>query len=170
AQHFRPDLIPAGNSYPGRAVGPFLQPNRLAGYLIAVIPLAIALSFAVQDRWLRAALLLAAFGITFCLVATYSRGAWLAFGVGMIALGFLLFRVPDIAPKPLLAGAALLTLAIPFLLQVSSILARVAPKSATGAAWNLPIDPEREGSAAMRRAIWSGALRAAWNRPVLGWG
>jgi len=170
AQHFRPDLISVGNSYPGRAVGPFLQPNRLAGYLIAVVPLAIALSFAVQDRWLRAALLVATFGITFCLVVTYSRGAWVAFGLGLVALGFMLFRQPDLAPKPLLAGAALAVLAVAFLLQIPSILARVAPKSASGAAWNLPIDPEREGSSAMRRAIWSGALRAAWNRPLSGWG
>lgn len=169
AQHFRPDLIPAGNSYPGRAVGPFLQPNRLAGYLIAVIPLAIALTFAVQDRWVRAALLVATFGITFCLVVTYSRGAWLAFAAGVAALGVLLFQRPDLAPKPLLAGAALAVLAVAFLLQVPSILARVTPKS-SGATWNLPIDPEREGSASMRRAIWSGALRATQDRPVLGWG
>src|SRR5258705_1178953 len=45
AQHFRPDLVPADNSYPGRALGPFGQPNRLGGYLIAAIPLAVALAF-----------------------------------------------------------------------------------------------------------------------------
>jgi len=170
AQHFRPDLIPAGNSYPGRVIGPLLQPNRLAGYLIAVIPLAIALTFAVQDRWLRAALLVATFGITFCLVVTYSRGAWFAFALGVAALGVLLVKQPDLAPKPLVAAAALVVLAVPFLLQIPSVLTRVAPKPASGATWNLPIDPEREGSIAMRRAIWSGALHAARNRPALGWG
>ena len=170
AQHFRPDLLPAGNSYPGRAVGPFLQPNRFGGYLLAVIPVALALTFAVQDRWLRAALLIAVFSITFCLVATYSRGSWLGFAIGMLVLGALLLRWPELTPRPVLAAGALATLAFAFILQAPSILARVAPKSAAGAAWNLPIDPEREGSGAMRRAIWAGAIAATVKRPLLGWG
>jgi O-antigen ligase/Tfp pilus assembly protein PilF len=170
AQHFRPDLLPAGNSYPGRAVGPFLQPNRFGGYLIAIIPTALALTFAVQDRWLRAALLIAVFGITFCLVATYSRGSWIGLGIGMVALAAMLLLRPELTPRPILVAATLATLALAFLLQAPSILYRVAPKSAAGATWNLPIDPEREGSEAMRRAIWSGALAASAKRPLLGWG
>ena len=63
AQHFRPELLPPNTSYPGRALGPFGQPNRLGGYLIAAIPIALALSIAVQDRGLKAALLIAALGL-----------------------------------------------------------------------------------------------------------
>ncbi|HET7903053.1 MAG TPA: hypothetical protein VFM17_00680, partial [Candidatus Eisenbacteria bacterium] len=43
-QHYRPELVPAGSSYPGRALGPFGQPNRLGGYLVAALPLALTLS------------------------------------------------------------------------------------------------------------------------------
>lgn len=170
AQHFRPDLLPAGNPYPGRALGPFGQPNRLGGYLIALIPLALALSFAVQDRGLRSLLLVSAFGLTLCLVATYSRGAWIAFAFGIIALAALLLRWPELAPRPLVMGAAALAIVVPALLLLPSIIGRIAPKPSAAQSWNHPIDPEREGSGAMRRAVWSGAISAFAARPVLGWG
>jgi hypothetical protein len=57
AQHFRPELLPSPNSYPGRALGPFGQPNRLGGYLIAAIPVAVALALSAQDRTFKIALL-----------------------------------------------------------------------------------------------------------------
>ncbi len=170
AQHFRPDLLPAGNSYPGRALGPFGQPNRLGGYLIALIPLALALSFAVQDRALRLGLLLAVFAFTLCLVATYSRGAWIGLAVGLLTLAALLGRWPQLAPRPIWIGAALAVLLVPAILLLPSILSRIAPQPSTTPAWNLPIDPEREGSGAMRRAVWSGSLAAFAARPILGWG
>src|SRR6185436_9401997 len=85
-QHFRPELLPAANSYPGRALGPFGQPNRRGGYIVATIPVAIALAFAAQDRALRTALLIATFGLVFCLIVTYSRGAWLGLGGGLLVL------------------------------------------------------------------------------------
>jgi putative inorganic carbon (HCO3(-)) transporter len=170
AQHFRPDLLPAGNSYPGRALGPFGQPNRLGGYLIVLIPLALALSFAMQDRALRLGLLLAVFVFTFCLVATYSRGAWIGLVLGLLALAVLIARWPELAPRPIWIGAALAALLAPAIFFLPTILSRIAPKPAAAPSWNLPIDPEREGSSAMRRAVWSGSLAAFAARPVLGWG
>jgi hypothetical protein len=56
------------------------------------------------------------------------------------------------------------------LLLLPSIISRVESRPSAAPAWNLPIDPEREGSGAMRRAIWSGALDAALHRPALGYG
>ena len=170
AQHFRPDLLPAGNPYPGRALGPFGQPNRLGGYLIAVVPVAVALSFAVQDRALRAALLVAIFGLTLCVVATYSRGAWIGLAAGLATLAALCLVSPGVMPRPALAAAALAALVLPAVWLAPGIASRLHPAPAASSAWNLPIDPEREGSGAMRKAIWSGALRAASERPVLGWG
>jgi O-antigen ligase len=174
AQHFRPELLPAGNSYPGRALGAFGQPNRLGGYLIAIIPLAVALCFTIQDRTLRAALLVATLGLSLCLVATFSRGAWLGFMGAMIALAAFLtiffLRWPEVAPRPVLAAAALAALLIPGLLYAPQIWARFRPAPAETPAWSMPIDPEREGSGAMRKAIWGGALAAASQRPALGWG
>ena len=170
AQHYRPELLPVGNSYPGRVVGPFAQPNRLGGYLIAAIPLALALSFAVQDRWLRLFFLAAASVLTFCLVATFSRGSWYGLAAGVLALAALLYRSPDLALRPWAIAAALVALIVPVLLLAPRIVARLAPKAANPAAWNLPIDPERGGSVTMRRAIWSGAFAATAARPVAGWG
>lgn len=169
AQHFRPDLVPAESSYPGRALGPFGQPNRFGGFLIASIPLAIALAFAAHDRILRAALLAAVLVLALALVYTYSRGAWLGLGAGLAVLAVLLIRWPSFRPEPVLAAIAVAVLAIPILLALPSIVGRVATRG-SAAAWNLPIDPEREGSGAMRRAVWSGALSATAKRPVLGWG
>lgn len=174
AQHFRPELLPADNSYPGRALGTFGQPNRLGGYLIAIIPLAVALCFTVQDRTLRAALLAATLGLSLCLVATFSRGAWIGFVGGLVTLAAFLtvffVRWPEIAPRPVLAAAALAAVLVPGLLYAPKIWARFRPAPAETPAWNLPIDPEREGSGAMRKAIWGGALAAASQRPALGWG
>jgi O-antigen ligase len=170
AQHFRPDLIPADNSYPGRALGPFGQPNRLGGYLIAAIPLAVALAFAVHDRALRFALLLAVLVLAFSLVTTYSRGAWIGLGAGLLVLAALLVRWPALRPEPALAAVAAALILLPVLFALPSIAARLTPRASNQPAWNLPIDPEREGSGAMRRAVWSGALAATAARPVLGWG
>ncbi|HET9252568.1 MAG TPA: O-antigen ligase family protein, partial [Candidatus Eisenbacteria bacterium] len=170
AQHLRPELLPGDNSYPGRALGLFGQPNRLGGYLIAIIPVAVALCFTVQDRMLRAGLLLAVLVLSLCLVATFSRGAWIGFVAGLVTLAVFLIRWPEIAPRPVLAAAALAAVLIPGLLYAPRIWARLRPAPAETPAWNMPIDPEREGSGAMRRAIWGGALAAASQRPALGWG
>lgn len=170
AQYFRPDLLPASNSYPGRALGPFGQPNRLGGYLVAVIPLALALTFTTPDRWLRTALFLGVLALTMCLVLTFSRGAWIGLLASLVVLAAALFRWPALAPRGVTLAIAGACLALPALLFLPSILARLAPKPHAATAWNLPFDPEREGSGAMRRAIWSGAFKAAEARPVLGSG
>lgn len=174
AQHFRPDLVPAESSYPGRALGPLGQPNRLGGFLVALIPLALALAFASPGRGLRAALLLAALAFTLCLVYTYSRGSWIAAAAGVVALGAALVVRQELRPSPALAALAALAVILPILVNVPSMISRVAPKPSArisaAAAGELPFDPERGGSASMRRAIWSGAFAAVSARPWTGWG
>lgn len=170
AQHFRPDLVPAESSYPGRALGPFGQPNRLGGFLIASIPLALALAFAAQDRLLRAGLLLAVLILALGLIYTFSRGAWIGLGAGLIVLALFLVRWPALRPEPALAALAAALIVIPILAALPSIAARITPRPTGNPAWNLPFDPEREGSGAMRKEIWSGALAAAAARPIAGWG
>ena len=169
-QHFRPELLPVANSYPGRALGPFGQPNRMGGYLTALIPIALCLAFIAQDRALKAGLLIVTFGLTFCLAATYSRGAWLGLAAGLLVLGAAFARWPELAPRPVVLGLAVACVALPFALLLPSVISRVQSRPSSAPAWNLPIDPEREGSGAMHRAIWSGALQAATRRPVFGWG
>jgi tetratricopeptide (TPR) repeat protein len=75
-----------------------------------------------------------------------------------------------LAPRPALLGAAVACLALPALLLLPSILSRLSARPDSAQAWNLPFDPEREGSAAMRGAVWQGAVAAAAARPLLGWG
>ncbi len=169
-QHFRPELLPAANSYPGRALGPFGQPNRMGGYIVAAIPLALALAFGAQDRVLRAGLLIATFGLVYCLVVTYSRGAWLGLAAGLLVLALSFVRTPDLMPRGAMLAASIACLAIPVLILLPSIISRVESRPSAAPAWNLPIDPEREGSGAMRRAIWSGAFQAALRRPAFGQG
>ena len=169
-QHFRPELLPAANSYPGRALGPFGQPNRMGGYIVAMIPIALTLAFSAQDRGLKAGLLIATFGLVLCLVATYSRGAWLGLAAGLVVLAFALVRWPELNPRPGILVASLASISLPILLLLPSVISRVESRPSAAPAWNLPIDPEREGSGAMRRAIWSGALATAAHRPLFGSG
>ncbi|TMQ59979.1 MAG: tetratricopeptide repeat protein [Candidatus Eisenbacteria bacterium] len=169
-QHFRPELLPAGNSYPGRALGPFGQPNRMGGYLIAAIPVALALAIAAQDRVLKVGIMVAAFGLMFSLVATYSRGAWLGLAAGLLVLAAALVRWPELLPRPAVLAASVACVSLPVLFLLPSVISRIEARPSATPAWNLPIDPEREGSGAMRRAIWAGALRATAQRPVLGSG
>jgi putative inorganic carbon (HCO3(-)) transporter len=173
-QHFRPDLMPADSSYPGRALGPFGQPNRLGGYLIAAIPVALAFAFAANDRGLRLALLLAVFALALCLVFTYSRGSWIGLVAGLAAFGVLLARWPDLRPQPALLAVAIACLLAPVVFALPAIVSRIAPRAAsvsdTSAVAGVPFDPERQGSGSMRRAVWSGAIRATAARPLFGFG
>jgi O-antigen ligase/predicted negative regulator of RcsB-dependent stress response len=169
-QHFRPELLPPVNSYPGRALGPFGQPNRLGGYLIAAIPVALALALSAQDRTFRAGILIATFALVLCVVATFSRGAWLGLAAGLLVLAAALVRWPALSPQPAVLAALLACVTLPFLFLLPSVISRVESRPSAAPAWNLPIDPEREGSGSMRRAIWSGSLAASARRPVLGFG
>src|SRR5690349_17603568 len=120
-QHFRPELLPAANSYPGRALGPFGQPNRMGGYIVASIPVALALALTAQDRAIRTGLLIATFGLVFCLVVTYSRGAWMGLAAGLVVLAAALVRWPELLPRPALLAAAIAAVAIPVLILLPSI-------------------------------------------------
>ena len=174
-QHFRPDLMPADSSYPGRALGPFGQPNRLGGYLIAAIPVALALAFAANDRGIRLALLLTVFALALCLVFTYSRGSWIGLLAGLVAFGALLSRWSDLRPHPAVLAAALACLLAPIVFALPAVVSRIAPRVAgvsdtATTVGGVAFDPERQGSGSMRRAVWSGAIRATAERPLLGFG
>ncbi len=169
-QYFRPEILPSVNAYPGRALGPFGQPNRLGGFLIAAIPVALGLAFATQDRLFRAVTLLVAAALTLCLVVTFSRGAWIGFAAALIVLAAGILRWPALSPRGATLLVAAACVALPALVLLPSILARIAPKPGTTATWSVPYDPEREGSGAMRREIWAGAAAAAAARPIAGFG
>jgi O-antigen ligase len=169
-QYARPELLPADNPYANRVLGSFGQPNRLGGYLAAAIPVAVALSFAAPRKAVQGALLAAAFGLTLCLVATYSRGAWIGLAAGLLVLAAALARWRELRPRPLHLGLSLASVALPVLLLLPSVISRIESRPSAPAEWSMPIDPERRGSGAMRIAIWEGSLGAGLRRPVLGSG
>ena len=73
-----------------RATGNVIDPNLFAGYLVLVIPVALAFGVAIRQRWAPllgagAMLLLGA-----ALIATLSRGGWLGLIVGVATMAALL--------------------------------------------------------------------------------
>jgi Flp pilus assembly protein TadD len=115
-------------------------------------------------------MLLAAITLALCLVLTYSRGSWIAIAAGLATVAAVFLRWPELAPRPVLLGLAAACVLLPALLLLPSIVSRISARPDPANAWNLPIDPEREGSAAMRGAVWQGGFAAAAARPFLGWG
>jgi putative inorganic carbon (hco3(-)) transporter len=73
-----------------RATGNVIDPNLFAGYLVLVIPLALAAGLAIQWRWAPVASGLAMLLFGAALVATLSRGGWLGLLVGVATMAALL--------------------------------------------------------------------------------
>jgi putative inorganic carbon (HCO3(-)) transporter len=127
----------------------FSHPNQLAGFLGVLIPVAAALARHFTHRWLRiVARVLVPLALAAVLV-TYSRGAL----VGLLALPLLFIRDPRTWPA-LAAG-----------LTVIVLLSPGAWQDRIAGAGSLQT-PE----IASRVDIWSAAIEAFQQRPVLGWG
>ncbi len=70
----------AGQAF--RITGLFTSPNKLAAFLHMILPVTLALVFAQIDQWWKFILLtILALG-SLVLLLTYSRGAWVGFGMG----------------------------------------------------------------------------------------
>ncbi|MGC8484590.1 MAG: O-antigen ligase family protein [Candidatus Baltobacteraceae bacterium] len=76
----------------GRAVGSFILPGELAGYVLIVVPLALAIASLARRRWLRALALCTALSGTIALVLSFSRTGWVAAGCAGIAYLLLVVR------------------------------------------------------------------------------
>gem|GEM_PF-3568755 len=77
----------------GRVTGPMNQPNDLGTLLVAVLPVVLTLIIACRKRIpLQAVISLLFLFLVIALGLTDSRGAWAAFAVSMVALGFYLKR------------------------------------------------------------------------------
>lgn len=68
----------------GRVVSTFANPNVLGEYLILVIPITVALAITAKSVKERFAFACGAAFDVFCLVLTWSRGAWLGFAVSTV--------------------------------------------------------------------------------------
>jgi len=73
--------------YPGRGTGTFISPNNLAGFLEMILPLAVAYLLAGRiTPVMRIVLGYSALVIAAGIVVTFSRGGWVAAGLGLLAL------------------------------------------------------------------------------------
>jgi putative inorganic carbon (HCO3(-)) transporter len=109
---------PVGGEFISRVAGTIGHPNNLAGYLNMIIQINLALLFAPIARFYKKLLLplLVLTGLT--LVLTFSRGGWLAMGLGGAVTGYLcLARRSYSRIIPLLVSVTLVAL-----LLVSSVI------------------------------------------------
>lgn len=79
-------------SVDSRASGNLVDPNLFAGYLVLVIPLALAIGFSFRHRWTIAPTAAVALVLVGALVATLSRSGWLGLVIGTFVLWITLVR------------------------------------------------------------------------------
>ena len=72
--------------------GPFSFPNYFAFYLLTILLVAIVALVETRSRRARAALAMLVGAGAFCLFATYTRSAWIAFAAAIVVLGLLRYR------------------------------------------------------------------------------
>lgn len=91
----------------GRAIGTFILPGELAGYLIIFLPVAFAVARITRDRALRA-VAWTSFGLgAVAFLLTFSRAGWMGLAAAVAFYAFLSGRVRRrYAPLFLLAGLA----------------------------------------------------------------
>ena len=76
----------------GRAVGSFILPGELAGYVLVIVPIALAIASISQHTWLRALAAFAAASGLIALALSFSRTGWVAAGCSGIAYLLLVVR------------------------------------------------------------------------------
>lgn len=144
-----------------RAFATFENPNFLAGLLVLALPAAVSLAFSEDEqrwRWIAGA---EAVVIAAAIVATMTRGAWLAVGLQAgIALLFLGTRRAVDARR--LAVAAVVGLALAAVVGGISV-GRAADADAL-------VRLRDWSSLSERFAVWETAGGAIGDRPLLGWG
>lgn len=130
----------------------FRQSNNFGAYLVLIIPIFLTFIFSKSINWRnRIYFLSGLIPLSYCIVRTYSRGAWLALPVAVLILGFL-------KSKRLFIVLIILFIVLPFFLpqQVKSRISDL---------WNF-----QEGTNRERLKLWSGALVMIKEHPFIGFG
>jgi len=144
-----------GQSY-ARFGGIFGHPNLLGGFLALAIPSMVALAASETVWWRRLSGSLLVMAAMAGLVFTYSRGAWLGTGVGLLILLPVLGRGFWLILGPVLLGPALVGMTT----SAGVVLSRVESIAAVGG------DPALTD----RLEIWGVAFRLVTEHPLLGVG
>lgn len=177
-QYFRGIDFIRGYAY-GRLSASFATANGFAGWLEVIIPLFLGLLLADKTvvKGLKTLLLVLAMLLTVCLLATYARGAWLGFIIGILLMAehIIINSSPKIKLLVLTIGAgllvALLILPQPIKSKISA-MGRINFKW-TGVTINARLKSTlniNEGSTPIRLHLWKEALMIVRDYPLFGCG
>ncbi len=143
------------------------NPNLLGGYLLPAIAFSVAAFFIWKGRLRKTLALVMVAANTYCLQATYCRGAWVgAVLMAIVAAALVYYWLRPILPKfwrswalPLVIGSMVVTLGVGILL-VPNLRDRA-----------LSIFSERKDSSNnFRINVWTAVQAMIHNRPILGYG
>ncbi len=132
----------------GRAVGSFILPGELAGYVLVIVPIALAVASLARQPWLRALAACAALSGVLALALSFSRTGWVAAGCAGIA--YLVIVVRDRRKQ----------------IQIGVTIAAVTAL-AVALAFNVHHDPSENFT---RLSIWKTALGMVRRFPLTGTG
>ena len=130
----------------------FHQSNDFGAYLVFIIPIFLSFIFSKKINWPNRAYFLCSFTILFyCLMRTYSRGAWLSLFIATLILSLL-------KSKKLLVGIIILMVILSFF-SSHNVKERI---------FNL--FNFEEGTSWERLKLWKGAMAMIKEHPFLGFG
>lgn len=132
----------------GRAIGTFILPGELAGYLVVLLPVAYGISLVTRRRALRALCFATLASGAVALILTFSRAGWVSLGVG--AAFFAATRAGRLRTGALMAVAILVAVFVALVL-----------------AFNVDHNPSENFT---RLAIWQAALQTFDRFPLTGVG
>lgn len=143
----------------GRLSSPLTEPNELGAVMAWSLPLALTMALTATTRLPRLVFALASGLITGALAFSFSRGSWLGFGAGLLALWVMSPALRRRLNRIALAGFVAVALLATRLSEGlwGALTARVRSGS------ELSANPYDE-----RPAIWQEALRQISDRPLLG--
>ncbi|NTW29293.1 MAG: hypothetical protein HGA39_08045 [Coriobacteriia bacterium] len=140
-QFARPDALAKSFAFSAevgaRVTGSFGNPNSYSEYLVLAFALTLSLALAEKDwrRWSAVAILLAQ---SCALVLTYTRGSWLALGLGVLVAALMIdWRL---AGAFVLAGGGLLSIVPGAMQRLTSIFASEGGASVRLPLWNLAVE------------------------------
>jgi putative inorganic carbon (HCO3(-)) transporter len=150
-----------------RAFSTYGNPNLLGGFLVILLPISLSLALTEREHRMRIVYWIGFVLAVLCWVVAFTRGAWIAGVVAIVALGIAAWR-KRVRLTPVdwtFAGA------------VTALSALVVVRSLTADdpvmnAWNrlVSIAEVDQGSAVTRFQIWDAAWRATLDRPIFGFG
>lgn len=134
--------------------------NHFAGYMVVIIPLAVAMSFAVKDLGKRILLIFSGIIMAAAMAFSLIAGAMLAFLLSLILVALLYTRSESTRKQALiLGGVVLFSLIIIFWFGYKPVLEEL-----------LTITNLKEGSPAGRLSLWKSSFAMFTDNPVTGTG